>query len=239
MTIRALLMTLTVLNIGLISGVSMAGTTQQFQSHESILSAVRNFLQKHSELEQHNKIDIQLGHIDPRLKVSQCAEALQLSLAPGSNTSGKTTVNVRCSAKKPWALYVTAMINKFEKVYQTSAALARGHIITQQDIQIVEYNLSKLNRGYYTDKKDLIGQETSRRLNKFKVIHPGQVKAPLMVKQGEQVALVATNKQFSVRMSGKALMNGALGDHIRVKNLSSKRIIEGKVTRSGEVTVIN
>ena len=239
MTMRALLMTLTVLNFSLISGISMASSIQQYQSHESILSAARHFLETHNELDQYKKVDIQLGRIDPRLKVSQCSQALELSLAPGSDTTGKTTVNVRCSKDKTWALYITAVINKFATVYQTAAPLPRGHVITEQDIQTVEYNLAKLNRGYYTDKKSLIGQETRRKLDKFKVIHPGQVKAPLMVKQGEHVALIATNKQFSVRMSGTALMNGALGDHIRVKNLSSKRIIEGKVTRNGEVTVLN
>ena len=239
MTKRALLMTLAILNISLISSIGMASPNQQYQSHESILSAVRHFLETHSELEQYKKIDIQLGKIDPRLKVSQCEQPLELSLAPGSNTNGKTTVNVRCSVNKTWALYLTAVINKFATVYQTASPLAKGHIISKHDIQPVEYNLRKLSRGYYTDKKSLIGLETKRRLDKFKVIQPGQVKPPLMVKQGEHVALIAANKQFSVRMSGTALMNGALGDHIRVKNLSSKRIIEGKVTRNGEVTVFN
>ena len=81
MTIRSLLMTLTVLNFSLISGISKARSIQQYQRHESILSAARHFLETHHELDQYKKVDIQLGRIDPRLKVSQCSQMLELSLA--------------------------------------------------------------------------------------------------------------------------------------------------------------
>ncbi|MDH5471449.1 MAG: flagellar basal body P-ring formation chaperone FlgA [Gammaproteobacteria bacterium] len=239
MNLRSIIMTLTLLNSCLIGGITMASTNKTFQSHESILSAVRTFLESQNELQQYKKVNIQLGRIDPRLKLTRCEQSLQLSLAPGSDTTGKTTVNIRCPSDSPWGLYVTATINKFATVYQTAAHLNKGHIITEGDVQAVEYNLAKLNQGYFTDKKSLIGKETRRQLIKGKVIQPNQVKETLLVKQGEQVALVAKSSRFAVRMPGKALMNGALGDHIRVKNMSSKRIIEGKVTRAGEVTVLN
>lgn len=240
MNIRSLLILLISLNTCLISNISMAAQPA-YQSHESILSAVRHYLESHSELQDYHKVNIQLGRIDPRLKLNHCSQDLRLELAPGSNASGKTTVSVRCpsDSDKPWRLYVTAMVNKFASVYQTANALRKGHIITEHDIQAVEYNLARLNRGYFTDKQALIGKETRRQLQKSRIIHPGQVKSPLMVKQGQEVALVAKNRQFSVRMTGKALMSGALGDLIRVKNLSSRRVIEGKVTRNGEVTVFN
>lgn len=215
------------------------GNKIEQQSHESILSGIRHYLESHDELQNYQKVDIQLGKIDPRLTLSQCPQPLQFSLAPGNKLQGKTTIHAHCPSTKPWNLYITAVIDIYSEVYQTAENLTKGHIITARDLQPVSHNLAQLNRGFYTDPNQLIGKETRRPLSIGKIIHPGHVKAALLVKRGQQVDLVARNNQFSVKMTGQALMNGALGERIRVKNLSSKRIIEGKVTRNGEVTVLN
>ena len=203
------------------------------------MQAVQQFLQNHQAIADYKDRDIQVGHLDPRLSLTQCSEPLKTYLVPGARILGKTTVGVRCQSPKPWALYVPAQVNLYQEVYQTADNLAKGHIIRESDISLIKQNISRLNRGYFTEKQQLVGKQTKRRLTLGKIINPYQVKAPLLIKRGEQVELIAKTGLYAVRMSGKAMMDGARGDRIRVKNLSSQRIIEGTVTQAGQVTVLN
>lgn len=237
MNIRpTLLIMLSILTLGS-SIISQAG--QQTESHSAITHAVQQFLESQDEINKHKKFTIDVGRLDSRLSLSACEQALETYLAPGSKLRGRTSVGVRCSAPKPWAVYIPATINLISTAYKTSRHLARGHIIQEQDIESAEYNLSSLNYGYFAEKTGLIGKQTRRRLQQGHIITPNQIIEPLMVKRGEKVALIAKSSSFSIKMKGEAMMNGAQGDRIRVKNMSSKRIIEGTVTQNNEVTVNN
>ena len=218
------------------SGISQA---EEFQSHPSISAAVQTFLLTRPEIQRYNEAGIDVGNIDSRLLLQQCDHPLETSLAPGARFIGKTTVGVRCDSPKPWALYVPATINAYELVFQTRRPIPRNHILTADDLSAVKTDLSKLNRGYYTQQKDLLGMQTRNSLSQSQILNPGLVKAPHLVKRGEQVALVAGGTRFAIRMQGQALADGAEGDQVRVKNLSSNRIVEGTVTGQGTVTVLN
>lgn len=210
------------------------------QDHASIIEAVKHFLEQHIKVDKKDNITIDINNLDKRLFLKKCSEALQTFYAPGSNKSvGKTTVGVRCNTPHAWAIYVPATVNQFATVYKTAKYLNKGHVIGEGDIQAISYNLATLNYGYFTDKSQLIGLVTKRKLSPNRVITANQVKEPLLVKRGDQVALVAKSSKFSIKMKGKSLMNGAKGDRIRVKNLSSNRVIEGTVTQNAEVTVFN
>jgi len=223
-----------------LSNSATSQTDQQNESHAAIISAVQRFIEDQNKANQNSKFTIHIGRLDSRLQLNACDLALETYLAPGGKLSGKTSVGVRCSSpNKPWALYIPVTVNIISNIYKTVRPLARGRIIQEQDIVSVEYNLSRLNYGYFRNKENLIGKKVKRRLKQGQVITPNQVTEPLMVKRGEKVSLIAKSSNFAIRMNGKAMMNGMFGDRIRVKNISSRRIIEGTVTRNGEVTVYN
>jgi flagella basal body P-ring formation protein FlgA len=111
--------------------------------------------------------------------------------------------------------------------------------LKQSDLELSKTNISRLNRGYFTDLKEVVGMQLKRRFRRGEIITPHMVKAPKIVKRGDIVPLVAKKDRFYVKMKGKALMNGAEGERIRVKNLSSSRIIEGKVQKNGDIIVMN
>ena len=235
----ALLILLIFLQWGTI-GMSRADQAKQpLQSHASITEAVKQFLQKLPTESKIKRRSVSVGYLDSRLKLHQCQQPLETFLAPGAKPLGKTTVGVRCNDHKPWALYVSATVNAYARVYQTRRNIDKGVVLTLADIMPVERNLAQLNYGYFLDKNALIGKAASRRLNRDQIITPSQVAAPILIKRGEQVALIAKSSNFSVRMNGKAMMDGRKGELIKVKNLSSKRVVEGRVIRSGEVSVLN
>ena len=57
------------------------------------------------------------------------------------------------------------------------------------------------------------------------------------LKKGDVVDIVAESQGLQIRMTGKAINNGAKGQRINVKNLSSNRIIQAIVKNSGLVQI--
>lgn len=219
--------------------VSVRAAEPAYQSHQSIRDAARIYLESLPEIKQHSDALIDLGHLDSRLTLQQCAQPLEAFMAPGSRPGGKTTVGIRCQAPRPWALYLPVSITVHTTVYQAARPLPRDHTLGAQDIEAVKLDMSRLQRGYFTDKAELIGKQTRQPIRQGQVLNPGLVKFAHWVKRGEQVVLVAQSERFSVRMQGEALANGSQGEQVRVKNLSSGRIVDGIVTQRGVVSVIN
>ena len=52
------------------------------------------------------------------------------------------------------------------------------------------------------------------------------------------MTLLAKSNIVEVRMEGEALMDASYGDRIRVKNLRSRRTIEGKLAENGNTVIV-
>ena len=206
-------------------------------SHQNIKQTTHDFLRKNVDATRYSRVEMQVGNLDSRLRLAKCNVPLDASLAPGSQFSGKTTVHVRCNSNTPWTVYIGAHIKLYSRVIQTAVPLDRNHILKKHDLIAVETDLTRLKFGYFTDKKNLIGKQVKQRLPQNRVIKANYVKAPTLVKRGELVSIITENSRYSVKMTGTAMGSGARGDKIRVKNTSSKRVIEGTIKESGVVSI--
>jgi flagella basal body P-ring formation protein FlgA len=61
--------------------------------------------------------------------------------------------------------------------------------------------------------------------------------SPQIIDRGQTVDLVARSSGLVVNMQGTALANGAEGDRLLVKNLSSGKKVEGLVMAGGTVLI--
>jgi len=82
-----------------------------------------------------------------------------------------------------------------------------------------------------------LGKITRRPIRKGQIISPRLLAERKLVHRGDTVQIVAASEGFNIRMTGVALEPGHLGERIEVRNVQSKRIIEGQVTKAGVVHV--
>lgn len=209
----------------------------EYQSIESIRNAALKFINDHTEAVYDQKADIEIGRLDSRLRLSQCGMPLEVYLPQGSRDLGRFTVGVRCADEKPWSLHVPATVTIYKNVIVTAESLPRGKILTESDFKFVEYDVSRLPAGYIDDAKYGLGMELKRRLSGGVPLTTTMMRRPKIVKRGQQVAIIAKAGNIEVRMLGKALAHGAVGERIRVLNLKSKKKLEGTVTPSGDIKV--
>lgn len=220
--------------LGLLASSAVAA---DYQSHQSIQDAVRQFMMEHTRSVYNQTAEIEKGRLDSRLRLNQCNMPLEVYLPEGSRDVGRITVGVRCADEKPWSLHVPITVTIYKDIVVTTRSLSRGTILSPGDFKRVRYDVSKLPNGYIADENTGIGMELKRHLSGDEPLTTSMFRKPKIVERGQQVSIVAGNGGMEVRMSGKALAHGAVGDRIRVLNLSSKKKIEGTVMPTGDIRV--
>lgn len=218
----------------LLSLLGTAAAAQPYQSLSEIKRTVEQFI--HSEYKLDASSSVEIGRLDPRLRLRSCGQALQ-TFFPQASRKSNTTVGVRCPGAKPWTIYVSAKISQIAKVLVARQHLRRGSLIRADDFELKRYDINRLQYGYYTDLKEVLGKTLKRHLNLGAVLTPTAIAVSKVIKRGESVSILAETKGITIRAKGKALEAGGIGDIIRVKNLNSKREIEARVTGPGQVKV--
>ena len=216
------------------SGMAVAA---DHQTHESIYDAVRHFMIEHTTAVYDRPAEIEPGNLDSRLRLSRCGEPLEVSIPQGGRDLGRITVGVQCTGPRPWSLQVPTTVTLYEEIVVTARSLPRGTILAADDLRRVEHDVSKLPNGYIADTQAGVGMELRRHLSAGTALTTNMVRKPQIIKRGQQVAIIAVTGNLEVRMTGKALAHGGVGDRIRVLNLSSRKKLEGTITSSGAVRV--
>ena len=227
----------------MILGLSLLGlsltcfsATVKYQSVASIAETARAFtLANLSPTDQANaSIEAKL---DNRLRLKQCDIPLQAFFPEYGRQIGNATIGIRCNGEQSWSIYVPVVVKIYRDVVVAAHLLRPGQILSASDLTIEKRNISAFNRDFYSDAKVLVGKQVRHQLPFGRVLNSQNVKSPKAIKRGNLVTLVARKQTFEVRMEGEAMSDGSIGERIRVRNLRSKRIIEG-IVKSGNVIEI-
>ncbi|MCW8890266.1 MAG: flagellar basal body P-ring formation chaperone FlgA, partial [Sedimenticola sp.] len=203
------------------------------QSHSSILDAAETHVL--DSLDDTRGITAVPGRLDSRLRLAQCDQALESFTPYHRKNSAKVTVGIRCNGSHRWTLYVPVSLTIEKAVLVASRELSRGTILTAADFKTEIRDVARLHRGYLTTEQQVIGKKLKRTVHSDNVLTPSQLTIQHAVKKGSQVIILANIGSLQVRMQGKALGNGAIGERIKVENSSSSRRIEVTVISPGIV----
>ncbi|ADE13701.1 flagella basal body P-ring formation protein FlgA [Nitrosococcus halophilus Nc 4] len=206
------------------------------QSLAEIQEIARKFVLKQAKALPGN-IEVTPGALDRRLRLPKCSHPLKAFFPSGSRPTGNTTVGVRCTGGTPWTVYLSVKVAVYGKVVVATHPLVPGSPLSLADIHLERRNLEQLRQGYLRDPAQVAGKRLKRPLGLGAVITPEVLEIPKLVRRGQQVILIAKVPGLQVHMKGQALEDAGAGEHIRVRNNSSQRIVEGTVTADGIVQV--
>jgi len=206
------------------------------QSHSSIMDTARQHILDHSS-DYPSTPEVTVGRLDSRLRLAACEHPLESYMPPGRRRIGKTTVGIRCNGLHPWSMFVPVTVKVMTQVVVAKSSLSRGAIIGESDIGLEQRDISRLHRGYLEEKKVVLGKKLRQRMRQHQVITPSQLDTPHAVKRNNRVTIVASSKSLKIRVAGKALQNGSVGELIRVRNVSSKKELDARVIAPGIVEV--
>lgn len=206
-----------------------------FQSHKSITHAVQEFIvQQKVPL---NNLQVTLTSLNDKLVLPKCGKTLQVTMAPGTKLMGNTSLTIRCSSPQKWKIHVAAHIDGQVSALIARHPIPRGMVIRNDDLEFVSRRYSQLNHGYYVSAKLLTNMEAKRNIRAGQIMTPNLIKAQKLVLRGEHITIIAQNGGINLRVKGKALMDGQIGQTIKVRNLNSKKLIYARVISAGMVRV--
>ncbi|WED44530.1 flagellar basal body P-ring formation chaperone FlgA [Legionella cardiaca] len=219
--------------------VSQILFAEESQSLDLLKEKIENYVLTSLATEQNSKIQVTVDRIDSRLKLKPCAENHLEVFNPYSIPMLRATImGVKCQESvNRWTLYVPIKVTVQKPVLVAKRPLTKGTMITENDLEIMEVDISQLKQGYFDKVEQVINQVSKTNVAQGSAITPLLLQAAVLVHKGEQVAIQAISDSFVVSMEGIALTDGAAGEMIRVKNLSSKKIIEAQVSATRQVKV--
>ena len=210
---------------------------QAIQDREALREAARAYLEQ-AVRERHGvQARVRVRQPDPRLRLKACDGPLEAYLSRGSRLTSHTTVGVHCRGTQGWSLYLQAEVAIRKPVVVTKRLVKRGESLDAASLTLETRDIATLRGGFFDKPEQVAGMLARRDLTPGTPITAPSVKAPYMVRRGEQVTLENSQGSIRVRMRGKALSNAIRGATVRVRNLTSKRIVEGVAVAPGLVRV--
>jgi len=212
-----------------------AHAEQGSQSHESIAEAINSFIAQNINLP--GEYEVSLTPLDSRLNLPQCAEPLEAYTTNALIKAGRITIGVRCNTEKKWSIFTSAIIKTYQMVVVLSQPIQRGEIFTRQHLAIEKREVSNLREDFVTQIEQIENKQATRQLNTGAVISLRNLVEPKLIKRGDKVVISTTKPDFSIRMTGVAMMDGVKGQLIKVKNQNSGRVLNATVIEPGLVSV--
>ncbi len=203
-----------------------------YQTPASITQAVTVFLKNNLQTN-----DFSVGYLDKRLRLAACTKGLDTNFPQYAEELGRTTVKVSCAGRKPWKIFVSVYIQKYLNVVTAKHSLPSGSIVQSSDIKLTRKDVSRIRGGYFTGLSQMNNMVVRRALKSGKVISPTMLAPRRLVQRGDEILILAGTEHLTIRVKGKALMNGFLGQRIKVKNIHSQRVFQATVISNGLVKV--
>jgi len=220
--------------------VAQAADTPELQDLDAIRATAQELLLAQAEgtgQDTGREVIATAGYLDPRLRLTRCAGKLIASRPPGATLAARNTVGVTCPDGTAWTVYVPVLLESEGPVLVTKRSVPRGAAMGPADVETRVLRLPGLATHYVSSAEGLAGKLARRLLPPGTSLSIDDLAVEAVVKRGQQVTLVAAVGGIEVRAHGKALTDGGTSERIRVQNLGSLRIVEGRVESADIVRI--
>lgn len=180
-------------------------------------------------------VSIKVNAPDPRLRLQACQQPLEPFMSSGNRMGRTVSVGISCTSPKPWKIYLRAQVSIVRETVVAKRSITKGEILTPADLSLSKIDSAAMGEPAYTQVEALVGMEATRTITAGRAIRAGQVRAPQVVQRGDVIVLLAGTESLEVRMAGKALSSGAVGDSVSVRNNAGDRTLQGRVVAPGMV----
>ncbi len=170
--------------------------------------------------------------LDPALRLAACSQPLQ------AVASAPRTALVRCPDAPGWRVYVPVQVHREVEVVVLAAPASPGVPIAATQLIVQRREIGALPGTPFADPAAVAGRIPNRRLPGGSVPTEADFATTPAPRRGDPVTLVARSGGVEVRMQGRVLGPARPGGQIPVENVSSHRILRGRLTASGDVEVL-
>lgn len=200
------------------------------ESAQRLKDVSENFVKTQVKAEEGSTVIIEASVTNFQFQVARCHTDIIPSLPINTSIDNIHAVQLSCMDNRQWKIQVPVKVSILSSVIVTKHTIPAKTKITEDDLDYGQFDKNKLYEGYFTNKQDVVGNESSYSLNAGSVITKRSIRQPVIVRNNQTITLVAQKGAVAVSMQGIAREDGALNSIIKVYNPTSKRIVESVVT---------
>lgn len=116
--------------------------------------------------------------------------------------------------------------------------LSAGAIAGPDDVRMARIHVAAVHAEVARDPAMVVGMQLKRQIQAGVPIPISELMLPTQINRGEPVRLELQVRGLSLTGQGMALESGAAGERIRVRNVSSRAVLEAEVVGPGVVRVV-
>lgn len=141
----------------------------------------------------------------------------------------------RVKCPEGWQRVVVSQASVRLPVLVSRVAIERNATLEVSQLERKVMPLERLRQGFHQDPAEVVGQSARRSLRAGQVIGPASLAPPVLVRRGQRVTVAAAVGGLNASVEAEALEDGRQGERIKLRNTSSRKPLEAKVTGPGQV----
>jgi flagella basal body P-ring formation protein FlgA len=145
---------------------------------------------------------------------------------------------VRCPDAGGWRYEYVVRARVTALVAVASGTVMAGAPLSDDQVTLERRDVSAINDAIGAPQA-AVGQASRRTLRAGDILRASQLAAPVLVKRGDQVLMLAKQDGIEVSTAGEALDAGAQGATVRVRNAGSGQVVRMRVTGAGTVEPVD
>lgn len=178
--------------------------------------------------------------VEAKVKLPKSSHTLPLcnhdvELHAASIDVGRTRVRATCNSPS-WTTRGTVNSIVVTEALVAVHSAKKGHRLVATDYRMSEVILRTPQKPYYFHNA-IEGRKLKRKIRSGEVITYKHIDHDYVVKKGDAVEMTYLSDTFSLSTDGIAEENGIVGDHIKVRNSQSGKLLRATVTGKQRVTV--
>lgn len=170
------------------------------------------------------RVAIEVGQLDPRLRLAPCAQ-IQPFLPQGQSFWGRSRIGLRCTAGAVrWSVSVPVQVRVFAPTWVARGPLTAGVLLQSDHFERAVAEVSADSAPLLSEPP--AGRVLARNMQAGEVMRQPHLKSRQWFAAGDTVKVNWQGQGFAVSAEGQAMGVGLEGQSVRVR-LSTGRIIQG------------
>lgn len=225
-----------VLRHAVLAALVLAGPASAATVAAQLEQAARDVLARQLEAAALSEPQVQVEVATTRA-AAPCAQPLAIEPLD-TRQLARMRFAVSCPVAGGWRYEYVVRAHVSAVVAVAASAVAPGEPLTDAAVALERRDITLIPDAIGAPEA-AVGQTSRRALRPGDVLRAGQLAAPVLVKRGDQVTMVARRDQVEVSTSGEALDSGARGASVRVRNNASGQVVRMRVTGAGTVEPVD
>ncbi|MDX2073625.1 MAG: flagellar basal body P-ring formation chaperone FlgA [Alphaproteobacteria bacterium] len=132
---------------------------------------------------------------------------------------------------------VTGRFDALIEVPVLKRSIRAGEVIKYEDIELRDYAKARARDDTATDMAALIGKTPQRIITAGRPIRLHELQQEAVIKKNDMVKMTFSQGAMEISTTGQAVEDGVQGSVIGVRNLTSKKIVQGTVHDANTVVI--